>query len=67
MFENDLNKFIAVQKKNHFFYRLKKDIKKRLQMMINMSITQNRLAALTQRIKDSQISKTDSKNKSRND
>ena len=28
MFENDLNKFIAVQKKNHFLYRLKKNIKK---------------------------------------
>ena len=28
MFENDLNEFIAVQKRNHFFYQLKKDIKK---------------------------------------
>ena len=35
--------------------------------MINISIMQNRLAALTQRIKNSQISKADSKNKSRND
>ena len=32
-----------------------------------MSITRNRLAALIQRIKDSQISKADSRNKSRND
>ena len=32
-----------------------------------MSIMQDRLAALTQRIKSSQISKTDSKNKFRND
>ena len=36
-------------------------------MMTNMSITQDRLATLTQRIKDSQISKIDSKNKSWND
>ena len=35
--------------------------------MINMSITRNRLATLTQYIKSSQISKTDSKNKSRSD
>ena len=30
MFENDLNEFIAVQKKDHFFYRLKKDIREKL-------------------------------------
>ena len=35
--------------------------------MTNISITRNRLAALTQRIKNLQISKTDSKNKSRDD
>ena len=29
MFENDLNEFIAVQKRDHFFYRLKKNIKER--------------------------------------
>ena len=67
MLENDLNKFIAIQKRNHFFYRLKKDIKKRFQMMTNISITQDRLAMLTQRIKSSQILKIDSENKSRND
>ena len=67
MLENDLNEFTAVQKRNHLLYRLKKDIKKRLQMMTNMSITRNRLAALTQRIKNSQASKIDSKNKFRND
>ena len=67
MLENDLDEFIAVQKKNHLLYRLRKDIKERLQMITNMSITRNRLAALTQRIKSSQISKTDSKNKLRND
>ena len=47
MFENDLNEFIAGQKRNHLLYRLKKDIRKRLQMMMNMSITRNRLATLT--------------------
>ena len=35
--------------------------------MTNMLIMQNRLAALAQRIKSSQILKVDSKNKSRND
>ena len=50
MFENDLNEFIAVQKKNHLLYRLKKNIKEKFQMMMNMSIIRNRLAALTQRI-----------------
>ena len=67
MLENDLNEFTAVQKKNHLLYRLKKDIKKRFQMMTNMPITRNRFAALTQRIKNSQVSKTDSENKPRND
>ena len=67
MFKNDLNEFIAVQKRDHLLYRLRKDIKERLQMMTNMSITRDRLAALTQHIKNSQISKADSRNKSRND
>ena len=67
MLENDLNEFIIVQKKDHFLYCLTKDIKERFQMMTNMSITQNRLAALAQHIKSSQISKVDSKNKFRND
>ena len=67
MLENDLNKFIVVQKKDHLLYCLKKDIKEKFQMMTNISITRDRLAALTQRIKDSQILKVDSKNKSRND
>ena len=36
-------------------------------MMTNMSITRDRFAALTQRIKSSQTSKVDSRNKSRSD
>ena len=67
MFENDLDEFIAVQKKDHLLYRLRKDIRKRFQMMMNMSITRDRLAALAQRIKSSQISKADLRNKFRND
>ena len=67
MLENNLNEFIVVQKRDHLLYRLRKDIKERLQMMTNMSITRNRLATLTQRIKSSQISNTDSRNKSRSD
>ena len=35
--------------------------------MTNMSITRNRLATLIQHIRNSQTSKTDSKNKFRND
>ena len=64
MFENDLNEFIAVQKKNYLLYRLRKNIKKKFQIMINMSIIRNRLATLTQRIKSSQIFKIDFENKS---
>ena len=67
MLEDDLNEFIAVQKKDHLFYYLRKDIKKKLQMMMNMLITRDRLATLTQRIKNSQISKADSGNKFQND
>ena len=67
MLEDDLNEFTAVQKKDHLLYHLKKDIREKLQMMTNISITQDRFAALAQRIKDSQISKADSENKSRND
>ena len=67
MLENDLNEFTSVQKKNHFLYRLRKVIKKKLQMMINILITRDRLATLTQRIKNLQISKADVKNKFRND
>ena len=67
MLEDDLNEFIAVQKRDHLLYRLRKDIKERFQMMMNMSITRNRLAALAQRIKSSQISKIDSRNKFRSD
>ena len=67
MLENDLNEFIVVQKRNHLLYRLRKDIKKKFQRMTNISITRNRLATLTQCIKSSQISKADSRNKSRSD
>ena len=66
MLENDLNEFIAVQKKNHLLYRLRKNIKEKLQIMTNMSITRNRLAMLTQRIKSSQTFKIDFENKLQN-
>ena len=67
MFENDLNEFIVVQEKNHLLYRLKKNIRKKFQMMMNMSIIRNRLATLTQRIENSQTFKIDSENKFQND
>ena len=66
MLEDNLDEFIAVQKK-YLFYRLKKDIRKKFQMMTNISITQDRFATLIQRIKNSQTLKVDSKNKLRND
>ena len=67
MFENDLNEFIAVQKKNHLLYRLRKNIKKKFQMMTNMSIIRNRFTTLIQRIKNSQTFKIDFENKSQSD
>ena len=67
MFENDLNEFIVVQKRNHLLYRLRKNIKKKLQIITNMLIIRNRLAALTQRIKNSQTFKIDFENKFQND
>ena len=67
MLKNDLNEFIVIQKKNYLLYRLGKDIKEKFQILMNISMTRNRLAALIQRIKNSQISKTDLKNKFQND
>ena len=67
MLEDDLDEFIAVQKKDHLLYRLRKNIRERLQMMTNISITRDRFAALTQRIKSPQVSKADSGNKPRSD
>ena len=64
MLENDLNEFIVVQKKNHLLYHLRKNIKEKLQMMMNMSIIRNRLATLAQCIKNSQTFKIDSEKKS---
>ena len=66
MFENDLNEFTVVQKKNYFLYRLKKNIRKKLQMITNMLIIRNQFAALIQRIKNSQIFKINSRNKFQN-
>ena len=66
MLENDLNEFITVQKRDHLLYCLRKDIRKKFQIMTNMSIMQDCLAALAQHIKSLQTSKIDSKNKSRN-
>ena len=43
------------------------NIRERFQMMTNMSIIRDRLAALTQRIKSSQVKKIDSKNKFQSD
>ena len=51
-FENDLNEFITVQRKNYFLYCLKKDIRKKLQMMINILIIRDRFITLTQRIEN---------------
>ena len=46
MLENDLNKFIVVQKRNHLLYCLRKNIEEKFQMMTNISIIRDQLAAL---------------------
>ena len=42
-----------MQKRNYLLHYLRKNIKKRLQIIINILILQNYFAALTQRIKNS--------------
>ena len=63
----NLNEFISIQQKNHFFNRLKKKIRKKLNVVTNMLTICDTFATLTQRIKNSQFFKNDQKNKIYND
>ena len=63
----DLDKFTSIQQRNHLFNRLKKKIKKKFNVVINMSTTRDAFATLTQRIKNSQLFKNDQRNKIHND
>ena len=67
MLENNLNKFIAIQKRNYYMYYLKKAIRQKLQIMTIILIIRNRLMTLTQHKKNSQIFKIELKNKFQND
>ena len=63
----NLDKFISIQQRNHLFNQLKKKIKEKFNVVINISTTRDVLATLTQRIKSSQFFKNDQKNKIYND
>ena len=63
----DFDEFTSIQQKNHLFNQLRKKIKKKFNVMINMSTTRDAFATLTQRIKNSQFFKNDQKNKIHND
>ena len=63
----DLDEFISIQQKNHLFNRLRKKIRKKFNVVINMLTTRDALATLTQRIKSSRFFKSDQKNKIYND
>ena len=63
----DLDEFISIQQRNHLLNRLKKKIRKKLNVVTDMSTTRDAFATLTQRIKSSQLFKSDQKNKIHND
>ena len=63
----DLDEFILIQQKYHLFNRLRKKIKKKLIVIMNMSTIRDAFATLTQRIKNLQFFKNDQKNKIYND
>ena len=63
----DLDEFTLIQQRNHFLNRLKKKIREKFNVIINMLTTRDAFATLTQRIKNSQFSKNDQKNKIYND
>ena len=63
----DLDKFTSIQQRNHFFNQLRKKIKEKFNVIINMLTTRDAFATLTQRIQSSQFFKNDQKNKIHND
>ena len=63
----NLDEFTSIQQKNHLFNRLKKKIREKLNIMIDMLTTYNAFATLTQRIKSSKFFKNNQRNKAHND
>ena len=65
--KNNLDEFTSIQQKNHFFNQLKKKIKKKFNIVINILMIRNAFATLMQRIKSLQFFKNNQKNKIHND
>ena len=63
----DFDEFTSIQRRNHLFNQLRKKIKKKFYIMINMLTTRDTFTTLTQCIKSSQFFKSDQKNKIHND
>ena len=63
----DFDKFTSIQQRNHLLNRLKKKIKKKFNVIINMLTIRDAFATLMQRIKSLQFFKNDQKNKIHND
>ena len=63
----NLDESTSIQQRNHLFNRLKKKIKKNFNVVINVLMIRNAFATLTQRIKNSQFSKNNQKNRIHND
>ena len=59
----DLDEFISIQQRNYLFNRLKKKIKKKFNIVINILIIRDAFTTLTQRIKSLQLFENDQKNK----
>ena len=57
-FKINLDEFVSIQQKNHFFNRLKKEIKEKFHIVIKILMTRDAFATLTQRIKSLQLLKT---------
>ena len=54
----DLDEFILIQQRNHLFNRLKKEIKKKFNVVTNMLRIRDAFTTLTQRIKNLQFFKS---------
>ena len=63
----NFNEFTSIEQKNCLFNRLRKKIRKKFNVVINMLMTRDAFATLTQRIKSLQLFKYDQKNKIHND
>ena len=62
----NFDKFISIQQKDYLFNRLKKKMKKKFNIIINILMTRDVFVMLTQHIKNSQLFKNNQKNKIHN-